>query len=68
MSNEENATNGGITKDHEENLKYGIWITNTEGYKANHLPQPTAGLVQLMGQHLKEGDVQEGSTSNALNM
>ena len=23
MSNEENATNGGITKDHEENLKYG---------------------------------------------
>ena len=33
-----------------------------------HLPQPTAGLVQLMGQHLKEGDVQEGSTSDTLIM
>ena len=35
---------------------------------ASHLPRPTAWLVQLVGQHLKEGDVQEGSTGDTLNM
>ena len=67
MSNEENATDGGITKDDEENLR---WTRNADEHRtsANHLPRPTAWLVQLVGQHLKEGDVQEGSTGDTLNM
>ena len=68
MSYEENATDGGIAKDHKENLQQGNIDTKHKSWaiiKTSTFHSLLAGLFNSWD--LEEGDVQEGPAGDTLN-